>query len=118
MHPLVRFGLLNGVRLMNAARLAAQSDSGGIDRPAPAPAGLFFCRRLRFHISMVPEFDVYTAATAIIRQYGDKARLHATMRANTLLKAGDLTGYGAFKRILQAIKELQAKKPKPGEAVH
>ena len=40
------------------------------------------------------------------------------MRADALLKAGDLDGYAAFKRILRAIKELQAKKPRPGEAVH
>ena len=67
---------------------------------------------------MIPEFDVYAAATAIIRQYGEKARLHATMRADALLKAGDLKGCAAFKQILRAIKEIQAKEPKPGEVVH
>ena len=67
---------------------------------------------------MVPEFDVHAAATAIIRQYGEEACLHTTMRADALLKAGDLNGHAAFKRILRAIEELQAKEPRLGEAVH
>ena len=67
---------------------------------------------------MITEFDPYSAATAIIRHYGEEARLHATMRADALLKAGDLKGCAAFKQILRAIEELQAKEPRPGEAVH
>ena len=66
---------------------------------------------------MVPEFDAYAAATAIIRQYGEKARLHATKRADALLKAGDSNGH-AVKQILRAIEELQRAGPKSGEAVH
>ena len=67
---------------------------------------------------MVAEFDAYTAATAIIRQYGEEACLHATKRADALLKAGDRNGHAVFKRILRVIKEIQAKKPKSGEAIH
>jgi len=67
---------------------------------------------------MITEFDPYSAATAIIRQYAENARLHATMRADALLKAGDLNGHVAFKRILRVIEELQTKAPKSGEAVH
>ena len=52
---------------------------------------------------MIPEFDIYAAATAIIRQYGEEACLHATMRADALLKAGDRNGHLAFKRILRVI---------------
>ena len=85
---------------------------------APPLAGLFFCRRLRFHNRMVPEFDAYAAATAIIRQYGEEARLHATKRADALLKAGDSNGHAVFKRILRVIEELQRTAPKSAEAVH
>ena len=67
---------------------------------------------------MVPEFDAHKAATTIIRQYGEEARLHVTMRADAMLKAGDRNCHLAFKRILRVIEEIQAKKPKPGEAVH
>ncbi len=45
---------------------------------------------------MIPEFDIYAAATAIIRQYGEEACLNATMRAAALLKAGDRNGHLAY----------------------
>jgi len=67
---------------------------------------------------MITEFDPYSAATAIIRHYGEEARLHATMRADALLKAGDLKGCAALKQILRVIEELQRTAPKSGEAVH
>ncbi len=40
------------------------------------------------------------------------------MRADAMLEAGDLDGYGVWKRILRAVGELQGTVPKPGEAVH
>ena len=64
---------------------------------------------------MTSEFDAYSAATAIIRQYGDKARLHAIKRADALLKAGDSNGHAAFRRILRVIEQLQKAGPKLGE---
>ena len=67
---------------------------------------------------MTPDRDIYLGANVIIKQYGEKARLHATKRATALLKAGDLNGYAAFKRILRVIEEIQRKAPKSGEAVH
>ncbi len=67
---------------------------------------------------MITDFAIYSAATVIVKRYGEEARLHATMRADALLKAGDRNGHLAFKRILRVIEEIQAKKPKPGEAVH
>ena len=67
---------------------------------------------------MTSDPDIYRAASVIIKQYGEKARLHATKRATALLMAGDLNGYAAFKRILRAIEELQRAAPKSGEATH
>jgi len=40
------------------------------------------------------------------------------MRADAMLEAGDLDGYGVWKRILRAVRELQGAVPKSGEAVH
>ena len=40
------------------------------------------------------------------------------MRANAVLKAGDLGSYAVWKRILRAVEELQGTVPKPGEEVH
>jgi transposase len=40
---------------------------------------------------MTPDIDIHRAANVVIKQYGEKARLHATMRADALLisKAGN-----------------------------
>ncbi len=67
---------------------------------------------------MISDFAIYSTANIIVKRYGEKARLHATKRATAMLKAGDLDSYAVWKRILRAVEELQAKEPKPGEAVH
>ncbi len=67
---------------------------------------------------MIPDLDIYRAASVIIDRYGEEACLHATMRADALLKAGDSNGHAAFKQILRVIEELQRTAPESGEAVH
>ncbi len=67
---------------------------------------------------MVSDLDTYRAAGVIIKRYGEDAPIHAAMRADTLLEAGDLDAYAAWKRILRAVEELQSAAPKLGEAVH
>ncbi len=52
------------------------------------------------------------------KQHGQDAPIHAAMRADAMLEAGDLGGYAVWKRILRAVEELQGTAPKPGEAVH
>ena len=42
---------------------------------------------------MIPDLDIYRAASVIIKQYGQDAQTHAAMRADATLKAGDLNGY-------------------------
>ncbi len=53
-----------------------------------------------------------------MKQHGQDAPIHATMRANAMLERGDLGGLAVWRRILRAVKELQGAKPKSGEAVH
>ena len=67
---------------------------------------------------MTTDLDIYRAATVIIKQYGEDAPVHAAMRADAALKAGDRDGHAVWKLILKAVEELQRKAPKPGEAVH
>ena len=67
---------------------------------------------------MHPDIDIYRAARVIIRKCGEDARVHAAMRSDAMLEAGDLGAHEAFKRILRAIEELQRTAPKSGEAVH
>ncbi len=38
---------------------------------------------------MTPDLDLYHAASVIIKQYGEDAPIHAAMRADATLKAGD-----------------------------
>ena len=53
-----------------------------------------------------------------IEQHGDDAPIHAGMRADELLDAGDMDGQAVWKKILAAIEELQSKEPPEGVAVH
>ncbi len=67
---------------------------------------------------MTSDLDIYRSANALVKQHGQDAPIHATMRAVAMLETGDLKGYAAWKRILRAVEELQGTEPKPGEAVH
>ncbi len=67
---------------------------------------------------MIPDLDIYRSAQALIKQHGQDAPIHAAMRADAMLEAGDLGGYAVWKRMLRAVEELQGTAPKPGEAVH
>ncbi len=63
-------------------------------------------------------YHVYLGANVIIKRYGEKARLHATKRADAMLEVGDPDAHAVWKRILKAIEELQGTAPKSDEAVH
>ncbi len=67
---------------------------------------------------MTSDLDIYRSAQALIKQHGQDAPIEAAMRADAMLEKGDLDGCAVWKRILRAVEELQAKEPKPGEAVH
>ena len=67
---------------------------------------------------MTSDLGIYRAASVIIKQYGQDAPIHAAMRADSMLEAGDLDAYAVWKRILRAVEELQGAKPGPGEVVH
>ena len=49
---------------------------------------------------MIHDLDIYRGANVIIKQYDQDAPIHAAMRADATLEAGDLNGYAVFKRIL------------------
>ncbi len=67
---------------------------------------------------MIPNIDIYRAASVIIKQYGQDAPIHAAMRADAMLEKVDLDGYAVWKRILRAVGELQGTDPAPGTRVH
>ncbi len=67
---------------------------------------------------MTPNLDIYCSTNLLVKQHGQDAPIHAAMRADAMLEAGDLDGYAVWKRILRAVEELQGAVPKPGEVVH
>ncbi len=67
---------------------------------------------------MIPDLDIFRSAQVLVKQHGQDAPIHAAMRADELLEAGDLDGVAVWRRILRAIEELQGTVPRPDEAVH
>ncbi len=67
---------------------------------------------------MISDLDIYRSASLLVKRHGEDAPIHAAMRADATLKAGELDGYGVWKRILRAIEELQGTVPEAGERVN
>ncbi len=43
---------------------------------------------------MIPDLDIFRSANFLVKQHGEDAPIHAAMRADAMLEAGDLGGYG------------------------
>ena len=69
-------------------------------------------------IKLPPSLDIYRAANELIKQHGDDAPIHAAMRADKLLEAGDMDGKAVWLRIIKAIDELQSKERPKGATVN
>ncbi len=41
---------------------------------------------------MIPDLDIYRAAQALVKRHGEDVPIHAAMRADGMLEAGDLEG--------------------------
>ena len=52
---------------------------------------------------MFPDLDIYRSANVLVKQYGQDAPIHAAMRADAMLEAGDLGGLAVWKRIVKAV---------------
>jgi hypothetical protein len=62
------------------------------------------------------ERDIWLSAKRLVDLYGDDATIHAAMRADELLAEGDLDGAATWRRVLDAVKELERTEPRG--AVH
>ena len=67
---------------------------------------------------MTFDLDIYRAANLLIKQHGEDAPIHAAMRADELMEAGDIVGQAVWKRVLKAVDELLAKERPEGARVH
>jgi hypothetical protein len=68
--------------------------------------------------AVIPDVDIWHAALAMVKRYGDDAMLEAAARADQLMADGDMAGCTTWQPILDAIERLQAQKPAEGEKVH
>jgi hypothetical protein len=57
---------------------------------------------------MVPDADIWRAATLLIREHGDEAAATAARRAGEMHDQGDCDGRRVWQRIRRAVVELQA----------
>ena len=67
---------------------------------------------------MTTDIDILRSANVLIDHHGQDAPIHAAMRADATLEAGDLDGLRVWKRILRAVGELQGMDMGPGMQVH
>ncbi len=65
---------------------------------------------------MIPDRDIWRSANLLVKRHGEDAPIHAAMRADAMLEAGDLEGCAVWRRILRAVEELQG--ATPGARVH
>ena len=61
---------------------------------------------------------VYRTANELIEQHGEDAPIHAAMRADELMEAGDMEGEAVWLRIVKAVEELLAKERPDDAEVH
>jgi hypothetical protein len=62
---------------------------------------------------MIPEIDIWRAAQLMLKRYGDKAVGESAARADELAAAGDEDGAATWRRITNAVGQLENKTP-PG----
>ena len=67
--------------------------------------------------AITEEIDIWRSAKLLIDNPGDEAPIHAAMRADELMAAGDMDGYAAWKRNVGAVDDL-LRVERDGEHVH
>ena len=60
---------------------------------------------------MATEADIWRSANLLIKQHGADALIHASMRVDELLAAGDVDGRATWLRIVKAIQQLTQDTP-------
>ncbi len=60
---------------------------------------------------MLTEIDIYCSTNVLLKRHGPDAPIHAAMRADELLEAGDLDGYAVWKRVVKEVEQFQREEP-------
>jgi hypothetical protein len=64
-------------------------------------------------VQVIPEIDIWCAATLMLKRYGDKAFEESTARADELAAQNDHNGAAVWRRITTAATQLSNETP-PG----
>jgi hypothetical protein len=67
---------------------------------------------------MTSPIDIYTSANELIKKHREDAPIHAAMRHDELLEAGDIEGASTWKRIIRAIDELLSEEVPVGTSLN
>ena len=62
---------------------------------------------------MIPEIHIWRVANLMLKRYGDEADIESAIRAEELGEAGDWSGAAVWRRIINAIGQLENTTP-PG----
>ncbi len=61
---------------------------------------------------MISDREIWQAAGAMVKRYGEDAATEAAKRADELFDEGDAEGYAIWRRIMEAVKGLSAMEPR------
>jgi hypothetical protein len=66
----------------------------------------------------VKDIDIWRAAEQMRKLYGADAAIHSAMRADKLMDQGDIEGFDMWKRVVDAVSELDRVVLRDGETSH
>jgi hypothetical protein len=69
-------------------------------------------------VSMNCDKEIYGIASVYLRERGEDAVIHAAMRADALLDAGDMDGQRVWLRVIDAIKVLSRMEKLAAAKIH
>jgi hypothetical protein len=62
-------------------------------------------------LAMIPEIDIWRAASLMLKRYGEKALEESAARADELFAEQDHDGGAVWRRIIDAVRQLANTKP-------
>jgi hypothetical protein len=62
---------------------------------------------------VIPEIDIWRVAFLMLNRYGDEADIESAIRAEELAEEGDQNGAAVWRRVIDAIGQLENRTP-PG----
>jgi hypothetical protein len=64
------------------------------------------------------EIDIWRAANRMIDLYGAEAALNAALRSDKMLDQGNVDGFHTWKRVVDAIRDLERQAPTPSDPIN